>query len=275
MIVRSFSLISERSKVRLANSWDKEFQFLQQSLLPEQTQVAHQPASQNADELARTAGLLLDTVKGEHNPKFKNSAFLGLMRQLRDHEVVVEGNQMVQNPGSLDVKGKGKAAELPAPHNQAWNALNTNNIQGIATSFREHGNSNAQLPGATEEVLNPDDKFWKQENADYINYWSEAQRRRPSEDASWHTLQEDWDQFEATATGIRPLNLYRFQENNPFLSGESSKTRTRNHLMHDSQAPFTQVCNRLHFAHCFYVSLERARIRSSRTKKHHSCLRLV
>lgn len=49
----------------------------------------------DADGLARTAGELLDKVKHESNPKFRNSNFLSLMRQLRDREVHVEGDKIV------------------------------------------------------------------------------------------------------------------------------------------------------------------------------------
>ncbi|KAK3176345.1 hypothetical protein OEA41_007668 [Lepraria neglecta] len=48
-----------------------------------------------ADELARTAGQLLENVKGDHSQKFQESNFLSLMRQLRDKEVRVEGDKLV------------------------------------------------------------------------------------------------------------------------------------------------------------------------------------
>lgn len=49
----------------------------------------------DADQLARTAGELLDNVKNDSNPKFQKSSFLSLMRQLRDREVHVEGDRIV------------------------------------------------------------------------------------------------------------------------------------------------------------------------------------
>jgi hypothetical protein len=49
----------------------------------------------DGDELARTAGALLDRVKDDRSAKFQQSSFLALMRQLRDKEVVVDGEQMV------------------------------------------------------------------------------------------------------------------------------------------------------------------------------------
>ncbi|KAL8906870.1 MAG: hypothetical protein Q9171_006085 [Xanthocarpia ochracea] len=50
---------------------------------------------QDADELARTAGQLLDNVKYDQSTKFRESNFLSLMRQLRDKEVKVEGDSIV------------------------------------------------------------------------------------------------------------------------------------------------------------------------------------
>ncbi|KAI5281244.1 hypothetical protein KEM54_003306 [Ascosphaera aggregata] len=48
------------------------------------------------DDLARTAGQLLESVQHETNQKFKESNFLALMRQLRDREVVVDGGEFRQ-----------------------------------------------------------------------------------------------------------------------------------------------------------------------------------
>lgn len=48
------------------------------------------------DELAKTAGQLLDSVSHDQSQKFKESNFLALMRQLRDREVTVEGDEFRQ-----------------------------------------------------------------------------------------------------------------------------------------------------------------------------------
>lgn len=47
------------------------------------------------DELARTAGELLDNVAHHKDQKFQDSNFLSLMRQLRDREVKVKGETIV------------------------------------------------------------------------------------------------------------------------------------------------------------------------------------
>lgn len=50
----------------------------------------------DSDELARTAAQLLDSLSGNHSQKFQDSMFLALMRRLRDREVKVEGDKMVE-----------------------------------------------------------------------------------------------------------------------------------------------------------------------------------
>jgi len=60
-----------------------------------QERQSQQKQANDADELARTAGQLLENVKGDQSRKFQESNFLSLMRQLRDKEVRVEGDKLV------------------------------------------------------------------------------------------------------------------------------------------------------------------------------------
>jgi len=66
--------------------------------------LIHDPSSESRnspqepedpDALARTAAQLLDSVRHNQSNKFQNSQFLELMRQLRDREVMVEGDKIV------------------------------------------------------------------------------------------------------------------------------------------------------------------------------------
>ncbi|KJF61621.1 peroxin 20 [Coccidioides immitis RS] len=57
---------------------------------------AQQAVTDEAEELARTAGQLLESVSHDKSQKFKESNFLALMRQLRDREVTVEGDEFRQ-----------------------------------------------------------------------------------------------------------------------------------------------------------------------------------
>jgi hypothetical protein len=50
-------------------------------------------SSRDHDELARTAGQLVNSVSGETSSKFENSQFLSLMRRIRDRQVEVRGDE--------------------------------------------------------------------------------------------------------------------------------------------------------------------------------------
>jgi hypothetical protein len=50
----------------------------------------------DSDALAQTAAQLLSSVGRSSSEKFQQSNFLALMRKLRDHEVVVEGDNLVE-----------------------------------------------------------------------------------------------------------------------------------------------------------------------------------
>ncbi|KAE8259635.1 hypothetical protein A4X13_0g863 [Tilletia indica] len=70
---------------------------------------------EDADELAQTAGRLMETIAHEEDTKFKQSRFLDLMRRLRDREAGIEGTEIVDTDPNApaaamrDVKGKGRA----------------------------------------------------------------------------------------------------------------------------------------------------------------------
>ncbi|KAG8533322.1 uncharacterized protein KY384_002105 [Bacidia gigantensis] len=66
------------------------------------------------DDLARTAGQLLENVKGDISQKFQESSFLSLMRQLRDREVKLEGDKFTTamqplHPGGANYPSESKA----------------------------------------------------------------------------------------------------------------------------------------------------------------------
>ena len=199
-----------------------------------------QQSAHDGDELARTAALLLENVKHETNPKFQNSQFLGLMKQLRDGQVVVEGNQMVESDGQtfskVDIKGKGRVIDhVPLSTSDRFNLQ-----PGPQSSFLAQEQQQVER-GNIEE--NANDSYFRQDNADYIRYWNDLHVRPQSstaESLSWDKLQADWDNFEATATGIKAITHYQFQENNPYLLGDS--TTTRQHIVHTYGRQLFEVC---------------------------------
>ena len=224
-------------------SWDKEFsaqelQLASSALVQEAEQTSQQRPAGEADELARTAGALLENLKHEQNPKFQKSQFMGLMRQLRDGEVTVEGNDMVESDGrtssaQVDVKGKRRAISTgynPAPARMLY-------------SQQQQANGQRQEEKPTAEQEDANDAYFRQENADFIQYWNDTQKPQAqptAETMAWDQLQTDWDSFEATASGIKPVTHYQFQASNPYLVGDSS---TRHHLLHtQGRQSVLEVC---------------------------------
>ncbi|KAI0063624.1 hypothetical protein BV25DRAFT_1824189 [Artomyces pyxidatus] len=233
---------------------DREFQFHQpQQGDPQQANQAEQqsrPAQpQDPDELARTAGLLVASVTHESNPKFKNSQFLGLMRQLRDRTVVLKGDEMVPNDGLVqqgsgayqaDLKGKGKAV-------YSGNLMQSQ-LSANVGQFTSDGTGQRIGPGFSEvqqerAVEDPNEAYFRQDNEEYIKYWNEQHRTQATASGvalekqthEWDHLQRDWDALEATDAGIRAVSNYQFQSGNPYLFGERSTDATHAHMMHGGQ----------------------------------------
>lgn len=69
----------------------------------EQEQQQRDERSNDDEELARTAGQLVESVSHDTSQKFVQSRFLALMRQLRDHEVRVDGDKIVEVSETLSL----------------------------------------------------------------------------------------------------------------------------------------------------------------------------
>lgn len=85
------------------------------------------------DALSKTAGVLADIVGKSDNPKFKESKFLEMMEQLRDKELAIEGDKLVNQ---LE----------PSSHDMAQEFLKTQGQPGVSASaweedFSQQGSS--------------------------------------------------------------------------------------------------------------------------------------
>lgn len=258
-----------------------------------QDSATPQPQSAaEADALSRTAGVLVDTLRDEQNPKFKNSEFMGLMRSLRDKTLIVEGNEIVSGGGTDwatqfigggggDVKGKGRETD----QTQIGASVSPQNLNvGGSNRFQDNpfverlGEALFATPldqnaAASSTAADVDEvyEYFRQDNEDYIRYQDERYNQ-PSpivgswdnNTAHWDKLQRDWDSFEATTTGIRPLSNYQFTQNNPYLLGERSGV-TMNHAHHSHEA--YEVCHlaKMHQHWVFTFSKECVGVGSCRT----------
>ena len=84
-------LLEQENKRRLLNARQERDALVEREKIKEE----ENQRQKEADELSRTAGQLLDSLSHEQNQKFKESSFMALMRQLRDKEVSVEGDKIV------------------------------------------------------------------------------------------------------------------------------------------------------------------------------------
>lgn len=246
--------------------WDKEFQSQEHllhtstlspvaSVKEENVHERQRSSASPTDEMARLAAQVIEAVEHEQNPKFKESAFMGLMLQLRDGDVVLDPNGFVASDStsttvpinhlplstSIDVKGKGKARDI--------------NVSG--TTLTAGGITTPSSSSTQEREQDANEAYFKQENAEYKAWWeayhagpsttstitelstptaglsamSPLQRKR-REIGQWYEMQNAWDEFEATTTGVRPVVEYKFQKENLYLKEGAEMGGTRNHTMH-------------------------------------------
>lgn len=118
---------------------------------PEQIQPLHQEArsldtqQHDDDALAMTAGELLEKVEHNQTDKFKNSNFLDLMRKLRDREVRVQGDKMVETTSNAtDIAADG--ALNAASSVDAANRLYYGKPQPIPLAATSVGTRTSEIP---------------------------------------------------------------------------------------------------------------------------------
>ena len=224
-------------------SWDEEFLALTRSLQQEPRAEHTQPIEKafEGDELARAAGMLVDAVKEETNPKFKNSAFLSFMRQVRDKEVVVDGNDLVPaSEATSTTSSEAQSRLMNAPMGigpQQRSVVDTSQYISTFGQRRKSVHFESTQDAVASIYEDEEDAYWERENSEYAAYWSEADASKGASSTrlivpplqeqglqgkEWDTLQGSWDQWEATATGVKRVYEYQFQENNPYLVGQSS-----------------------------------------------------
>lgn len=85
---------------------DADISHLPQESIVQEQKESDQSSRQDDDALAATAQELLEKVEHNQSDKFRNSQFLGLMRKLRDREVKVEGDKMVETVSATQIHPK-------------------------------------------------------------------------------------------------------------------------------------------------------------------------
>ncbi|KAH7108490.1 TPR-like protein [Auriculariales sp. MPI-PUGE-AT-0066] len=230
--------------------WEQQFM----SITKSEPQVAKEQHKEQpvvaADDLSRAAALLLDAVRDDKSDKFAKSEFMGFMRKLRDRDVVVEGDQFVERTPDHD-------EALSITQEQSNQGQRSSHIATPAARIQPMNSSQFMVSSQTtsdqpmfeveQESESELDAYLRRDNADYQRFWQDAQASQASSSsaaaaaskwsdprtAEWDALQQGWDAFEATATGMQPVARggedYIFQTENPYLVGESSTFRSAAH----------------------------------------------
>ncbi|KIM26907.1 hypothetical protein M408DRAFT_330281 [Serendipita vermifera MAFF 305830] len=219
-------------------NWDEEFLQQTNSLETSKGKTAADPVIVDSDELSRTAGLLLESVKDEENPKFQNSAFMGFMRQIRDKEMVVDGDKIVpSSEASVTATATGTATRtVPTSYSTSdtedslarRRSMTMDGWPMKSVHFEPVATAEETVEGPQEE--SEEDAYWRVENRDYREYWEKAASlsspatlpqplMETMQQREWGVLQESWDAWEATTTGVRQTVApnYPFQTNNPYV----------------------------------------------------------
>ncbi|KAK2748710.1 hypothetical protein FQN57_000291 [Myotisia sp. PD_48] len=113
-----------------------------------------------ADELSKTAGALLDRVGNDQSQKFKESSFLALMRQLRDRELVIDGDKFREaaahslHPGGPLYPEQSRVSSQS--NTDPTTSTTINSSTGDSThNFRYHHDfENSNNPGYNENAFN-------------------------------------------------------------------------------------------------------------------------
>lgn len=106
------------------------------------------PQRNDEDEMAETAGKLLEKVADNTSEKFQNSQFLELMRRLRDREVRVEDDKIVevteQTPSTTDATAQ---QQQPQTYTTQQNAsYTTTEIPSIDPTILSHAATDFEMP---------------------------------------------------------------------------------------------------------------------------------
>jgi hypothetical protein len=117
---------------------------------PEEERKQDQPPRNDDDEMAATAGRLLERVADNTSEKFQNSQFLGLMRRLRDREVRVEEDKIVEVDASAQQQQPHATTPQTTTHQQPSQPQpsppSTTQIPSIDPTILSHAATDFETP---------------------------------------------------------------------------------------------------------------------------------
>ncbi|KAJ3195468.1 Peroxisomal membrane signal receptor PTS1 [Irineochytrium annulatum] len=187
------------------------------------------------EKLSKTAGLLLDIVEGSSNPKFKQSKFLGFMKQLRDQRVLIEDGRVVDAGATVEhaVSSVGAAAEWAKEFGGSVNAQSWEEDFMAGSGNQHAASSDWSQEFQRDGGLHPGAGDWAQEfQKDKHVGWEDEFASQRADEAMEQAFREysgpltevepkdaDWEADWANrAADPQQERVYDFTEDNPYLS---------------------------------------------------------
>jgi hypothetical protein len=118
-------------------------------------QKEEQPQMNNEDEMAATAGRLLERVADNTSEKFQNSQFLELMRRLRDREVRVEEDKIVETNGQTTASSSSNIQQQHTQHTSTNPSQSSSQIPPIDRTILDHASTDFSMPDYPQDMYAP------------------------------------------------------------------------------------------------------------------------
>ncbi|KAI8584207.1 hypothetical protein K450DRAFT_218657 [Umbelopsis ramanniana AG] len=239
-----------------AVDWETEFANQEDSWAAEfsKQETENIVAGSEKEALAKTAGMLLESIDMESNPKFKSSNFLQFMRQLRDSEVSIEGSKVVPANGesswASEFAGGETSGNWASEFNQGTsqgakdgNMWSEEFAKGAERGWVEDFTSTSGPVNTVADPINVPDDWATEFTNDPVNaaqmeeafakgtefqdwvqqYHANIAHLKTAQDAEWEGMQKDWEKYKPDqGLGYRASNPefdeYGFHPTNPYLS---------------------------------------------------------
>jgi hypothetical protein len=118
-------------------------------------QKEEQPQMNDEDEMAATAGRLLERVADNTSEKFQNSQFLELMRRLRDREVRVEEDKIVETNGQTTAPSSSSPQQQHTQYSVTTSPQPSSPIPPIDRTILDHASTDFSMPDYPQDMYAP------------------------------------------------------------------------------------------------------------------------
>ncbi|KAJ3126027.1 hypothetical protein HK098_007965 [Nowakowskiella sp. JEL0407] len=206
-------------------TWEQEFQTANQTWADEftasQASTVEITASDSKDAVQQSASVLVNVLNKSNNPKLLQSEFFGFMKQLKDKDLEIEGNNVI--PASSSATSKTDwASEFSATAATGQRIIDggENWQDEFAEKFGDAFDEKqwADEFFQREEIGKSDTNNWTNE---YELFNPESRKQFGEDSDAWETLKEEWNRL-GLSSPMRASDPryeeYEFAQENPYMA---------------------------------------------------------